>query len=212
MNRKYIIKRINPERGEADDALGKLFHLPAGLEEARIDIFPWDQGGYKPECKVRIGWDEGGLHVFMFCLETEPKKEVQAFCGPVCHDSCMELFMNPNPAQSKLYFNYECNAHPNVFLSIGTCRGDRMKPKQLPKGMGPSVKEMGIGWGIQYMVTAEFLEQYFNMTLKSGAKMKANFYKCGDKTEHPHYGCWNQVEWEKPDFHRPEFFGDIVLA
>ena len=41
--------------------------------------------------------------------------------------------------------------------------------------------------------------------------MKGNFYKCGDDTKYPHFGCWNEVVWEEPDFHRPECFGDLIL-
>jgi hypothetical protein len=39
--------------------------------------------------------------------------------------------------------------------------------------------------------------------------LRANFYKCGDGTSVPHYLSWNQVITETPDFHRPEFFGEI---
>jgi hypothetical protein len=39
----------------------------------------------------------------------------------------------------------------------------------------------------------------------------ANFYKCGDKTDKPHYLSWNRIETEKPNFHRPEFFGELHL-
>ena len=191
--------------------IGKLFHVPAGLEEAVINIYPWDESGYKPECRVRIGWDEKGLHVFMFCPEINPRKEEASFCGPVCYDSCMELFMNPNPAKSPLYFNYECNAYPTVFLSIGSYRGDRIKLKKLPEGMEPTVRETNIGWSVQYVITSGFIKEEFGTELTTGVRMKANFYKCGDKTEKPHFGCWNYVEWGKPDFHRPEYFGDIAL-
>jgi hypothetical protein len=30
-------------------------------------------------------------------------------------------------------------------------------------------------------------------------------------TRYPHYGCWNLIGTERPDFHRPEYFGTIVL-
>ena len=46
----------------------------------------------------------------------------------------------------------------------------------------------------------------------SGDTIKANFYKCGDETEHLHYGMWSRCETEKPDFHRPEFFGTLVIV
>jgi hypothetical protein len=42
--------------------------------------------------------------------------------------------------------------------------------------------------------------------------MRGNFYKCGDKTIHPHYGCWSPIELPKPDFHCSDFFGEIILV
>ena len=41
--------------------------------------------------------------------------------------------------------------------------------------------------------------------------IRANFYKCGDKTAHPHYLSWSPIDTPKPDFHRPEFFGELIL-
>ena len=41
--------------------------------------------------------------------------------------------------------------------------------------------------------------------------VNANFYKCGDKTSIPHYVSWNKIETENPDFHRPEFFGELYF-
>ena len=42
-------------------------------------------------------------------------------------------------------------------------------------------------------------------------KLLGNFYKCGDATEMPHYLSWNPIQTERPDFHRPEFFGELYL-
>ena len=42
-------------------------------------------------------------------------------------------------------------------------------------------------------------------------KLRANFYKCGDKTAHPHYVSWSPIDTPKPDFHRPDFFGELIL-
>ncbi len=39
--------------------------------------------------------------------------------------------------------------------------------------------------------------------------LKANFYKCGDELQTPHFLSWNPIEIEKPDFHRPDFFGTL---
>ncbi len=40
-------------------------------------------------------------------------------------------------------------------------------------------------------------------------EIKANFYKCGDELQTPHFLSWNPIKIEKPDFHRPDFFGTL---
>ena len=42
-------------------------------------------------------------------------------------------------------------------------------------------------------------------------KIQANFYKCGEETAHPHYLSWNPIKTSRPDFHRPEYFGELKL-
>jgi hypothetical protein len=40
-----------------------------------------------------------------------------------------------------------------------------------------------------------------------GVQWRANFFKCADKTSHPHWLTWNQVVNPVPKFHMPEYFG-----
>jgi hypothetical protein len=42
--------------------------------------------------------------------------------------------------------------------------------------------------------------------------VRGNFYKCGDLTAHPHFLSWNPIDTPKPDFHRPEFFGELIFG
>ena len=42
-----------------------------------------------------------------------------------------------------------------------------------------------------------------------GKEIKANFYKCGDELQTPHFLSWNPIQIEQPDFHRPDFFGTL---
>ena len=65
------------------------------------------------------------------------------------------------------------------------------------------------GWTVMAFVSYDFLLKQFSCVEKT---MRANFYKCGDQSTVVHYSTWNPVETEKPDYHRPEFFGKIILS
>jgi len=40
-------------------------------------------------------------------------------------------------------------------------------------------------------------------------KLEGNFYKCADETSTPHYVSWSEISTAAPDFHKPEFFGEL---
>ena len=42
-------------------------------------------------------------------------------------------------------------------------------------------------------------------------KIMGNFYKCADGTSMKHYVSWSPINTDKPDFHRPEFFGELLF-
>ena len=42
-------------------------------------------------------------------------------------------------------------------------------------------------------------------------KLRVNFYKCADKTKQPHYLSWQPIPLPQPNFHCPQFFGEIEL-
>lgn len=67
-------------------------------------------------------------------------------------------------------------------------------------------------WTVEYAIPFAFIEKYFGkLDIKPGYRIEGNFYKCGDKTKYPHYGCWNPIKILSPDFHKAEFFGDLIL-
>jgi hypothetical protein len=66
------------------------------------------------------------------------------------------------------------------------------------------------GWEVYYQIPVAFLQVFYPDDSFSGS-LRANVYKCGDKTDHKHYLSWNPVNSEKPDFHRPEDFGRMIF-
>lgn len=72
--------------------------------------------------------------------------------------------------------------------------------------------EIGTGhWALAYRVPPELFHKMYGRPVPTGGRA-ANFYKCGDETEFPHYGAWSPVGTPSPDFHRPEFFGTLIFG
>ena len=64
------------------------------------------------------------------------------------------------------------------------------------------------GWTVKFFLPYDYLRAHFGAVTPV---WRCNFYKCGDKTAHPHYGAWKEVETDAPDFHQRAFFGDLLI-
>jgi hypothetical protein len=45
-----------------------------------------------------------------------------------------------------------------------------------------------------------------------GVRWRANFYKCAEHNSHPHWLMWAPIDFPKPNFHLPEFFGTLEFV
>lgn len=214
---KYTVRKLTDGNLNAPDKAGRLFGIPAEPDDAEIGFFMATLETYRPLCGCRMGWKEDGLYVWEYAFETELRMEET---GPACRaweDSCLEVFLAPDPERPELYLNYECTPAPCVHLGIGNGRNGRrvFDSTKLPEGTEPvSVILPGVGWGIRYRLPLSFLKAEFGIKrLCSGMIMHGNFQKCGDRTRVPHYALWNGPgeKMTAPDFHRPEYFGELVL-
>lgn len=180
---------------------------------APIDSYVWGNvGGYMPEARAYVVWDDEGLHVLMCALEKEIQVEATEFNGDVYKDSCLEFFLMPFPEQDKRYLNFEVNAHGVALIGFGSDRFNRYCLEKMPEGMNMGVsRHRGGWWAISYTVPNALLQELYGRTLKGGDVMRANFYKC-DESIHPHFGSWSPIVHFCPDFHRPEWFGEVRLA
>jgi len=67
-------------------------------------------------------------------------------------------------------------------------------------------------WNLEYSIPVSVLKKYMKVDDPGpGVTWRANFYKCADKTSHPHWLTWALVDYPRPKFHLPEFFGRIVF-
>ncbi|MCM0650888.1 carbohydrate-binding family 9-like protein [Clostridium swellfunianum] len=186
-----------------------------------IDNYPWDENGYKPKTSVQIFYTETDIHIKFVSEDSNLKAIYKNPNETVCKDTCVEFFFNPNPNSDSRYINFETNAIGNYRIAIGSGRENRRLLQVNPDifKIKTTVTEdnisnyKGENWSVEYTVPFSFIEIYYGkLDYKNRHTLKGNFYKCGDETRYPHFGSWNQIKTSYPDFHKPEYFGDIILV
>lgn len=182
-----------------------------------IDKDPWNYGNL-PEAYAKLSFQEDeGFLVEMWCYETGMRAVNQKPDSPVYEDSCLECFLNFYPEQSGQYLNFEVNANGVMLCQMGEGKRDRIfiRDKGLiqPEVAVEISEERGKPfWKVSYLIPLSLIEAVYGQSeFESGHKLSGNFYKCGDLTPGVHYGCWNQMEAPQPNFHLPEFFGELKL-
>lgn len=136
--------------------------------------------------------------------------------GAVWTDSCVEFFSIP--AGDGVYYNIECNCIGTILIGAGATRNGREHaPEEITSlvqrwaslGKEPFEERIGDGditWEVALIIPyAVFFKHQIHSL--DGREIKANFYKCGDDLQTPHFLSWNPIVIEQPDFHRPDFFG-----
>ena len=175
---------------------------------------PWAGYCNVPPTRVTLAYDEEGLTVFFVCEEQNPRAEKTRHNTAVCCDSCMELFLQPAPRTDPHYINIEINPRGTVYCAVRTCREDGvLMDEEAIAELKVETRVLPDRWEIRYRLEAEWIRRYVpDYRHERGQILRANMYKCGDETPCPHYGAFAAIAWEQPDFHRPEFFAEFVLA
>lgn len=220
----YTIKRLpegcgHPDLAGTADSLADLPLVWQQVPAAVIGHYRWNDGRKGPRAQVQAGYDEEGLHLLFTAWESPIRAAVRQQGGMVYTDSCMEFFFKPFPEEDDRYFNIEMNPLGIMLIGLGVDRYGRFEAAQLPlSGMRVSTtvtdpdRYTAPAWAISYGLPFDCIAQHFGrQRLQPGDRMLGNFYKCGESTQAPHWGMYQEVEVEQPDFHRPEFFAPLVL-
>ena len=184
------------------------------IPAAPVDNFFWLEG-HTPATAARLVYVEGfGFLLRMTCAEKEPLRRYRQYNDPVYTDSCLEFFCDW--LGDGRYINLEMNPKGTLLSCIGADRHARTPIADLSGGEIFTVKgEILDGcWQVTAAIPTALLCRILDVEtipFGKGYTFRGNFYKCGDETPVPHYGMWNPVGTERPDFHRPDYFGDFVM-
>lgn len=182
-------------------------------ETVSISTAPWKEYPLKVRTSATITLEEDGFAASFVIEESNPKREYTEHFSPVHMDSCVEWFVNFYPEKCDRYFNFEVN--PNGAMNV-SFRKDRFNEQKLTaeevNSFGIKTEIFADRWTASYKIPFAFIEKYIpGFTLRKGLTLKTNFYKCAEGAENIHFLVWNNVETEKPDYHRPEFFGELTV-
>ncbi len=180
-----------------------------------------ESSDHTPTVKFRVLRGQKFLYV-RFDVNDRYVRSVQTeFNSPVCTDSCVEFFVEPKPGRG--YFNFEINAGGTLLCSHivdptrtpnGLAKFTALTPDEcrtveiistMPRTVDPEITDP-IQWSVRYRIPLAIFEQHIG-EVDFDHPWRANFYKCGDKTSHPHWLSWSPVT--ALNFHLPECFGTL---
>lgn len=181
-----------------------------------------------PRVEVKMVYRDDGLFLFFRVFDKFIRCVQTAYQSGVCGDSCVEFFVEPKAGRG--YVNIEINAGGTLLLHYNEIQPDQSgKPSikrspapwelgcqiviyhSLPQTVEPEI-EVNTEWHIEYFIPFKVFEHYLGpLGPIPGQIWRANFYKCADRTSHPHWLSWAPLGKEF-SFHVPQYFAPIRFS
>lgn len=196
--------------------------IPAILRDAGVGMNAigcdnWHWAENNPGVSFAIAHCGDAIALHFHVKDHELRAEETDDDGRVWEDSCCEFFVSPDCDSQ--YYNFECNCIGTLLLHGGV-KPDR---PSAPQECYDSVKRWSslgskaierhsenVEWDLVEVIPVSAFFQHGIGDL-GGRTMRANFYKCGDLLDSPHFLSWAPISLPKPMFHCPEFFGEITF-
>ena len=190
-------------------------------ETGRLEVVRPESSLPVPDVSFRVLHDTANLYV-RFDVKDRYLRSIQTKRhSAVCTDSCVEFFVQPK--SGKGYFNIEINAGGTLlcfyvedpartpsglakFTPLPDDLCDRITIRSsLPRTIDPEITQP-TAWHLSYRVPFAVLAS-FTGPLDTATPWRGNFYKCADRTSHPHWMAWSPITALK--FHLPACFGEL---
>ena len=219
----YLVKRaqVKPD-------ITAPFDAPCWADAAvmKVNRFYKEGSGFNPEVNFKLMYDAEGLYGLFEVHDQYVRCTNTQFQSGVCCDSCLEFFVRP--AAGVGYQNFEISASGTMlcmhitnpgrtakgFIEYRFLTEEEVKDIKIfhtlpdvvePELQGP--RTYRLGW---FMPFSLFKHLNGAPVPTAGTVWRANVYKCGDKTSHPHWQSWTPLR--AVNFHVPDEFGKIVFG
>lgn len=194
-------------------AIGEVSSAIDKLEKHSLEFAPWAAYTYKPEVAFAIAHSNDCIFLKYFVNEKFIKAAAGNINGAVWQDACVEFFISFDETG---YYNLEFNCIGTALAGFGK---GKKKRERIVEDLIRKIKYVAcirnatfdtVHWELTVAIPVSVFVHHSITSLK-GMACKANFYKCGDGLPQPHFLAWSNIEAPLPDFHLPQFFGEIVF-
>ena len=218
-----------PKAGETLPELTGAWDGPAwgSVAAVAIDRFHPRSSDHRPPTALKLLHDGRCLFALFRVDDRYVRSRHTEYDSDTYKDSCVELFVQP--AGRTGYFALEVNcggAFSLRYIEDPTrtanrfARWTRVDLAQAQKirvahSMPSAVEPEQAGpvtWWVEYAWPLEAMEAYCGpLGSLGGQRWRANAFKCGDETSHPHWASWAPIG-EALNFHAPEHFGTLEFG
>jgi len=217
---EYVV-RASPSRPGPEARWDDPAWAAAGALE--IAHFRPEGSDHRPRVRARLLHAGDGLCGIFHVEDRYVLSRHTRFGDPVYQDSCVEIFLQPKPDRG--YLNFEMNAGgallashitdhrrtPDGFAAFTRLTGEDGRQVEVRSSLPPVVEpelDGPLDWQLAFFVPTALLEKYVGpIGPLGGQSWRANLFKCGDKTSHPHWASWSPVD--ALNFHLPHCFGTL---
>ena len=200
---------------DTSSSLKEVSEILNGLQRHSIAHVSWPSYPYAPDARFSIAYTDDAILLKYFVKENSVRVCCQTNNGPVHQDSCVEFFISFD--EDAGYYNLEFNCIGVCFAAFGRSRTDRQllpqesiarirRMTQMESFTEDEVKQ--IDWQLTLIIPMNVFIHH-DISHVRERKCKVNFYKCGDALPQPHFLSWQRVVADNPDFHLPEYFGQM---
>ena len=212
-------KKLDIRLLQFTNAYPDLYEVSAASEihGTKIDIgeINWQNYSYRPEVILFGAYTNNEILLKYRVKEQYILGRNTCINSPVYEDSCVEFFISSG---NGFYYNFEFNCIGTSSAGYGEQREGRVLiDKEIVSTIRTystlgdkqiDTRKIEEPWELTIAIPFSlFNEKEFLAPRKYS--FEANFYKCGDNLPVPHFLSWNPIGVATPDFHRPEFFGEV---
>jgi hypothetical protein len=188
-----------------------------------IDKLNWIDYPYQPLVQLYIGYSKSHLWLLFDVERDFFRARVLADQDTVWEDSCVEFFVSTgrkaeneySSTDDIVYRNFEFNALGICLSAVGNIENrEFLNPEEMKQILRfPGLSNFTLpkegdefNWKLSVAIPLDLLG------LQPGSVFRANCYKCGDLTLQPHFLSLYRITSDAPDFHLPQFFGEMELV